>query len=138
MNTIPESAVIITIIPCPQMNSANINPEEIQISSLNVPLFIEVVIAKICPRVCSALKTENAPVIQESLIGRFVSGSPSRKDPSPTLPPLDLSVEQRVGQIYLGSLACSSHIYNSGTAPNYRYWCPSVNNFKLLAQIRHN
>ena len=52
----PDSAVIITIIPCPHIISANMNPEEIQISSLNVPLLKDVVIAKICPRVCSVLK----------------------------------------------------------------------------------
>ena len=55
-STIPDRAVIITIIPWPHINSANMNPEEIQISSLKVPLLTEDVMAKTCPKVCSVLK----------------------------------------------------------------------------------
>ena len=58
--------MIVTIIPWPHINSASINPEEMQISSLKVPLFIEVVMAKICPRVCSVLETMNMQYIKES------------------------------------------------------------------------
>ena len=62
----PDNAVIITIIPCPQIISANMNPDEIQISSLKVPLLKDVVIAKICPRVCSVLKYATTKFKKES------------------------------------------------------------------------
>ena len=55
-NEIPESAVIIAIIPCPLITSANINPEDIQMFSLKGILFTILVMEKMCPRACSVLK----------------------------------------------------------------------------------
>ena len=58
----PDSAVVPTMTPWLPISSASINPTEMQISSLNVALLTEDVIAKTCPRVCAVLKvklTEN-------------------------------------------------------------------------------
>ena len=62
-NNIPESAVITTIIPCPQITSANMNPEEIQIFSLNGILFTALVMEKMCPRACSVLKHGRGEIV---------------------------------------------------------------------------
>ena len=52
---LPDSAVTMIIIPWLHTTSANMNPEEMQMSSLNVPLFNAVVTAKMWPSSCSVL-----------------------------------------------------------------------------------
>ena len=61
--------MIITIIPCPDITSANMNPEEIQMSSLKGILFSVLVIEKMCPRACSVLKYGDNCQLTTSLSG---------------------------------------------------------------------
>ena len=55
---VPDSAVVPTITPWLPINSANINPTEMQMSSLKVALLTDEVIANTCPRVCSVLEVQ--------------------------------------------------------------------------------